>query len=273
MRRLLLALLLMLAAGAAAADERLPIFDAHVHYSAPDWGSVTPAEVVRRMDEAGVRWALVSSTPDDGTIRLHEHAPARFVPELRPYHGEIRSHNWFAAPEVPGYVEERLKLGVHKGIGEFHLLTVEAASGASARKMLEIAAARGLWLHIHCTAQALRAYLADRPNVKVLWAHAGMTDPPAVVGALLDAFPNVVTELSFRADDIYGEGPVHPGWREIFLRHPGRFLIGTDTYITERWAAYGSLVDAHRWWLKALPREVAEAIAWRNALRLFDLKG
>lgn len=274
MKRILLAWLLttLALATAGAADGRLPIFDAHVHYSAPDWGTVSPEEVVRRMDAAGVRWSLVSSTPDDGTIRLHGHAPGRFVPELRPYKGEVRSHNWFASPGVPAYLEARLTLGVHKGIGEFHLLTVEAAHGPSARKVLEMAAARGLWLHIHCPAQALRAYLADAPKVKVLWAHAGMSDPPEVVGRLLDDFPDVVTELSFRADEIYGDGPIAPAWRDLLTRHAGRFLIGTDTYITERWAAYGSLVDAHRAYLAALPREVAEAIAWRNAIRLFGLK-
>ena len=37
------------------------------------------------------------------------------------------------------------------------------------------------------------------PAVKVLWAHAGMHEPPEVVGAHLDRYPRLWTELSFRA--------------------------------------------------------------------------
>ena len=272
MRRLLLVVLpLFLACAAAAGEERIPIFDAHLHYNSPDWSVVTPEAVVRTLDAARVRGALVSSTPDDGSVRLLEHAPNRFVAELRPYRGSIGGFDWHSDPAVPAYVEERLKLGVHRGIGEIHLYTVAAASGPSARAVLEIARRRGLWLHIHAPAAALRAYLGDNPGVRVIWAHAGMSDPPAVIGQVMDDYPDLVGELSFREDDIAGEGNIVPAWRDLLTRYSGRSLVGSDTYITERWLGYGSLVDAHRWWLRALPREVAEAIAWKNAVRLFDL--
>jgi hypothetical protein len=63
----------------------LPIFDAHIHYSQPDWPIYSPEAALAILDKAGVRWALVSSTPDDGTLRLYEKAPRRIVPFLRPY--------------------------------------------------------------------------------------------------------------------------------------------------------------------------------------------
>jgi hypothetical protein len=46
-------------------------------------------------------------------------------------------------------------------------------------------------------------------------------------------------------------------------------MIGTDTYVTPRWGTYAAIVDEHRRWLAQLPRDVAEAIAYRNAVRLF----
>ena len=46
-------------------------------------------------------------------------------------------------------------------------------------------------------------------------------------------------------------------------------MVGTDTYATGRWDAYGDLIEEHRRWLAQLPRDVAEAIAWGNAARLF----
>jgi hypothetical protein len=63
----------------------LPIVDAHIHYSRPDWDVLSPAQVLAILDRARVQRALVSSTPDDGTLKLYEAAPHRIVPFLRPY--------------------------------------------------------------------------------------------------------------------------------------------------------------------------------------------
>src|SRR5512137_497290 len=63
----------------------LPVFDAHIHYSQPDWPSYSPEAILALLDKTGVRWAIVSSTPDDGTLRLYEKAPDRIVQVLRPY--------------------------------------------------------------------------------------------------------------------------------------------------------------------------------------------
>ena len=64
-------------------------------------------------------------------------------------------------------------------------------------------------------------------------------------------------------------GKLSAAWRALFLRHPDRFLIGSDTWISERWGGYGKIMAAYRDWLGQLPREVAEMIAYRNAERLF----
>ena len=54
-----------------------------------------------------------------------------------------------------------------------------------------------------------------------------------------------------------------------FLRHPDRFLAGTDTWMTSRWDALPGSVTEVRSYLSQLPRDVAEKIAFRNAERLF----
>src|SRR4030042_2048161 len=64
--------------------QALPVFDAHTHYSQSDWSSYSPDAILALLDKTGVRWAFVSSTPDDGTLRLYEKAPDRIVPVLRP---------------------------------------------------------------------------------------------------------------------------------------------------------------------------------------------
>ena len=70
--------------------------------------------------------------------------------------------------------------------------------------------------------------------------------------------------MLFRSD-----GGISPAWRTLFLRYTDRIMIGTDTYVTSRWDSYGRLIDEHRKWLTHLPKAAAEAIAWRNAQRLF----
>ena len=60
-----------------------------------------------------------------------------------------------------------------------------------------------------------------------------------------------------------------PEWRKLFVRHPDRFLVGTDTWVTSRWESVRDANEAVQRWLQQLPREVAEQIAWKNGERLF----
>ena len=50
-------------------------------------------------------------------------------------------------------------------------------------------------------------------------------------------------------------------------------MIGSDTYTNSRWEAYEAIIADHRRWLARLPAEVARAIAYRNAVRLFGAGG
>src|SRR5262249_61162056 len=87
MRLLLIALSLAAAAGlgSARADQELPIFDAHLHYSHDAWEVVPPQQVVEILRRAGVKRAMVSSSNNEGTRMLQDVAPQLIVPELRPY--------------------------------------------------------------------------------------------------------------------------------------------------------------------------------------------
>ena len=67
-----------------------------------------------------MRRAIVSSTPDDGTLKLYEKAPKGVVPFLRPYRTRDDMGSWPSDPGVQAYVEERLKRGIYRG-SEFHL--------------------------------------------------------------------------------------------------------------------------------------------------------
>jgi Amidohydrolase len=246
----------------------LPIFDAHIHYSQPDWAVFTPDQVLAILDRAGVRHALVSSTPDDGTLKLYDKAPQRIAPFLRPYRSREDLLTWHSDPAVQAYVEERLTRGVYKGIGEFHLSTADQAEAPVVKRCAELAAQHQLYLHAHVDDITVERMLRLYPQAKILWAHAGMTASATTVGGLLDQFPMLWVELALRSD-VAPAGKLDPEWQAVFLKHPDRFMVGTDTWVTSRWDALEGGMQTIRGWLGQLPRQVAEQIAHRNAEQLF----
>lgn len=55
------------------------------------------------------------------------------------------------------------------------------------------------------------------------------------------------------------------------MKYPGRFVIGSDTWVNQHWADYDSLMKGYRGWLGELPPDVARAIGWDNAARVFGV--
>jgi hypothetical protein len=259
--------LLLLALPALAHAEPLPLFDAHIHYSRPDWDVVSVDSVLTILRDANVRRAIVSSTPDDGTLKLYDRAPGLVVPFLRPYRSRDDMSGWGRDPAIAAYVEERLKRGVYKGVGEFHLGAADA-DGPTVKRVAELAAQHNLFLQAHVDEVTVEKLLTLYPRVRILWAHAGMSASAATVGRLLDRFPMLWVELSLRSDVAPG-GVLDPAWRALFVRHADRFMVGTDTWVTSRWSSLvDGMKDVQRW-LAQLPRDVAERIAYRNGERLF----
>jgi hypothetical protein len=248
----------------------LPIFDTHIHYSAPDWIEYPPERILGILQKAGIKRALVSSTPDDGTLTLHAKDPRRIVPILRPYRTRDDIGHWWQDPAVLAYVEERLQKhpGVHKGIGEFHLFGGQTGTFV-VKRISEMAVRDNIYLHAHSDELAIIELFTIEPRLRIIWAHAGMSSGPQAVGAVLDRYPNLWVDLAIRNYDVAPGGTLDPGWRAVFLRHPDRFLAGTDTWMTARWEMLPASVAEVRGYLGQLPRDVAEKIAFRNAERLF----
>jgi hypothetical protein len=264
--RTTLALVWLLGATGATCAAELPIFDAHIHYNLDVWESVTPADAAARLRAAGVTRALVSSTSDDGTLRLLAAAPDLVLPALRPYRKRGEIAGWVSDASVTGYLEERLARRRYVALGEFHVNGADADRPV-VRRVVELARAHGLVLHAHCDPDALTRLFGHDPQARILWAHAGFEEPERV-GALLRRHPRLSADLSMRADVAPG-GRLAPAWRALLLELPERFLVGTDTYVPERWDAVGEHAAWARAWLAELPRAAAERIAWRNGAELF----
>ena len=254
---------IVLSAAAIATGQEMAIVDTHLHYSQNSWQDQTPAAILLLMDQAGVRRAFVSSTPDEGTVRLFERAPDRIVPVLRPYRQPGELSSWHQDPTVVPYLEQRLARPIYRGIGEFHLSGSDAASPV-VRQVAELARRHGLFLHCHCDAAAAEILVGLVPGVRVLWAHAGMSSGPAEVGRLVDASPDLLVELALRSDVAPG-GKLDPAWQDLFVRRADRFMVGTDTWVSSRWGSYIDVQNDARTWLRQLPPEVARRLATENA--------
>ena len=107
--------------------------------------------------------ALVSNTPDDGTLKLYDKAPQRIVPFLRPYRSREDMLTWPSDPVVQMYVEERLTRGIYKGIGEFHLALADQAEAPVVKRCAELAAQRRIFLHAHVDDIAVEKLLQRYP--------------------------------------------------------------------------------------------------------------
>lgn len=260
--RAVLAAVLATAAAPVFAQPAMPIADVHLHYSHDAVASVPAEDVVAVMRKAGLRRALVSSSDDTGTQKLHALAPDIVVPSLRPYRSRGEIGTWFRDPTVIDYLEQRLAGHRYAAIGEFHLYGADADLPVPAA-MVALARRHGLILHAHSDADAVRRLFRQWPEARIVWAHAGF-DSPENVRALLREHPRLWADLAFRSDHASGER-IDPGWREAFLEFPDRFMVGTDTFTPERLFYIPQHAAWARGWLATLPPEAAERIAWRNA--------
>jgi hypothetical protein len=266
---------LMLAHGARAqapTPPAFPIFDAHLHYSHDAWDRLPPKEAVALLRQAGLKFAMVSSSSDEGTQKLYAEAPDLVLPSLRPYRSRGEIGTWIHDASVVAHLESRLRQHRYVAIGEYHVFGADADLPVM-RRVVELAREYRLYLHSHSDADAIERQFRQDPNARILWAHAGF-DTPERVREMLRKHPNLWADLAFRSDHATA-GKVDPGWRAAFLEFPDRFMVGTDTFTPERWFYVVEHANWSRAWLADLPREVAENIAWRNGERLFGsmLKG
>jgi len=255
---------------ARSSQERLPIFDTHVHYKEPAWEVYPPDSIIALLKKTGVVKALVSSTPDEGTRMLYKEDPERIIPFLRPYHDDINSSNWYSKERVFPYILERLEMPIYKGVGEFHIHNPFDADSPIIKKTVRLAVERDLFIHVHSDHRAVETILSYEPDVKILWAHAGMSDPPEVVARMFDRHKNLWVDISIREYEIAPNGILSPEWETLFLEYTDRITIGSDTWVNSQWDNYEAIIEFDRNWLAQLPDEVAKQIAFENAKRLFD---
>ena len=283
----------LIAAGAAghAADYSGPLFDAHLHYNEEAWNGKTGphpiSDVLARMQRNGVQAIMANSRPNDGTKALAAVIAERrtmgvtgaagditVVPFIRLYRNRIDYDNWFRDETIYAMVQDEFARGTaagpYRGIGEFHLYDSANANGPVAKKLMQFAERNQLAVLAHVDDAAIDLLMAHAPKARLIWAHTGIGGASvARVDALLAKYPWLMGELSYRPGLTCDGGLLCPEWRALLLKYPTRFLIGSDTWINQRWQSYDELMQGYRRWLGALAPEVARQIGWDNGASLF----
>lgn len=266
-------LLSALLAMPALAQAPLRIFDAHLHYNQepnPYYELDKVLEIFRRNNVTGI---IATSRPNKGTHQLMDaKAPGlTVIPFIRPYRVRSDIPTWFDDPAIWELIQSEYRRGYYRGIGEGHIYG-KSAAGEQVKRIVNFAVEKDLWLHMHCDEEALLLLFGHNPKARIIWAHTGFSTAPSRVAELMQKYPGLMGELSYRGGITEGSGKLSNAWRDLFARHSDRFLIGSDTWINERWFAYDGLMKGYREWLAQLPDDQARRIAHGNAERLFNAK-
>lgn len=275
---------------AHATDYAGPLFDAHLHYNEEAWNGTTGPhplrDVLERIQRNGVRAVIANSRPNDGTkalaaARVQTQAAAlTVVPFIRLYRNRADYDNWFRDEGIYEMVQTEFARGTaagpYRGIGEFHLYDSANANGPVARKLVQFAERNNLAVLAHVDDVAIDLLMAHAPqggaNLRLIWAHTGIGGAPtARVDELMRRYPRLMGELSYRPGLACEDGRLCPEWRVLLLKYPDRFLIGSDTWVNQRWLYYDELMRGYRRWLGDLPADVARRVAWSNGAALFGL--
>jgi hypothetical protein len=273
-------------ASAQAAGYTGPLFDAHLHYNDDAANGPHPlADVLARMQKSGVKAIVANSRPNDGSKALAASPETRkagvtVVPFIRLYRNRADYDSWFKDETIDEMVQAEFARGVagdqtgpYKGIGEFHLYDSANANSAVAKKLMVFAAKNKLAVLAHVDDTAIDLLMAHAPDARLIWAHTGIGGAPAArVDELFKKYPQLMGELSYRPGLTCDGGKLCAEWRTLLLKYPSRFMIGSDTWVNQRWQYYEELMKGYRTWLGDLPPDAARKIGWSNGADLFGVK-
>jgi hypothetical protein len=276
----------------AASAQAAPIADIHLHWkwNQKEVGSAREAVDILERQEVGL--AVVTGTPPALALELYDLAPDIVIPIYGIYRLPGEWSTWHRDPGLLERVRVALASGRYRGIGEVHMLGgfISHWKKPVIAGLFDLAAEFDVPVLLHTEfsrADYTLGLCRAHPDTRFLWAHAGVMLAPAEVERVLTGCPNVSAELSARDPWRHVANPIAdaagrllPEWRDLVLRYPDRFMVGSDpVWPVERlnpwdepdtgWQELPRFLDFHRRWLDDLPPAAAQAIRWDNARRFF----
>lgn len=244
------------------------INDGHLHYNQDVWDQLSAEQALRVMTENGIDRAIVSSTPAAGTVKLYELSKPRIIPFIRPYRVFRDRFTWHSDPSIIEYIKQQLNTGIYQGFGEFHLFK-EHKDTEIVRTLMKMMVEHKLAVSAHADAETIEHLMKLQSELRLIWAHCGMDHPLNEVKRIMDAYPGISCDLSFRYNMLDDNQALIPAWRLLLEQYPERFMLGMDTYIPRRWASLPQHIDYAKHWLDQLSPEAKQLIARENIMRMF----
>ena len=242
--------------------------DGHIHYNEDVWKDLAPEHAIELLDDNNINRAIVFSTPAEGTKKLYRLAPDRIIPFIRPYRVFRDRFSWHSDADMLAYVKREMESGYYKGFGEFHLFR-DHKNTPIVQQMMALVAKHGLAVNAHADGETIEALIAMQPEVVMIWAHCGMDHPVDDVERMLEQYPNLYCELSFRDKLTDINYKLTPQWKRLLETYPRRFMLGMDTYIPRRWAHLPEIKEYAENWLAEIDENAAKLIGGGNIDRLF----
>ena len=271
----------------AVADTRFA--DSHTHFNWDQKEIISATEVIDILDEHGVDLTIVAGTPSELALELREAGDERIVPFFSPYIHELGKRDWFLKQEVVERASDGLEKGLYHGVGEVHFMNgfLPKTDNEIFQQLIHLARKHDVPMLIHIDSSnevTFKNLCEANPDIRLIFAHAGGELNAGHIVKIIEACPNVWIDFAARDPWRYGgltkeDNTLLDDWRELVIRHPDRFITGTDPVwkVTrwstwdssdEGWSHYHRLHEYHMSWLDDLPEDVRNKIAWENTQRL-----
>lgn len=267
--------------------------DSHVHYNWDQRNETSVEQVVDILKQHDVGLTIVAGTPSELALELRQAGGDWIIPFFSPYIHENGKRDWYLDDNVIKKAKEGLVSGQYFGIGEVHFMNGfrPRTSNKIFQQLIELSREFDVPMLIHIDSGNEQTFLRlcrDNPDVRLIFAHAGGNLRPVHIEKILNQCDNTWIDFAardpWRYDGISKEDhTLLPEWKALVMRHPDRFITGTDpvwkvtrwsTWDTddEGWTKYTQLYDFHWAWLNDLPDDVKHKVAWENTQVLLKRK-
>lgn len=260
--------------------------DGHVHLNNIETQMVLMKE--HEIPKAIVFWGRNST--NESLIKAARDYPNQLIPfvSVSPEREKYRKLWNKDDPKLLETLEQQLKTGVFKGIGEISVAHFPgmgfpeadfSPTSPSMEGIMKLAEKYEVPITIHCEITRIKEFselLNEFRDVKVIWAHGGYT-PYFLAKRMIEKHPNLYYELSARtwldhprSSDytiFKSNSEIWKQWLDLVEENSSRFIVGTD-------ASHHSIdrdrrkVKSVQIFLNQLTPETKEKVAGKNLLDL-----
>jgi hypothetical protein len=275
----------------------IPIADVHMHVYHKGRESTDSETLIKKAKDNNVRWA--GGVGDGDWPEMREAFGKRYI-------SAFGQHEWtkvwidggnpalLEVSNFDGFFEE-FQNGKYDGIGEIHTNSLgknprdTPIDGPMMIKMYEYLNRKGGWIQIHHSTK--RAPVDDLiktinrfPRVKFVLSHCAFDARAKAMRRIFSETENGYCEVSGTGPSgapdrlrdrklIYGprHNGLRPSWKQLIKDFPNRVMVGSDTCCGDDKHYDGIISNLREWVLADLEEPIRSQVAYKNAVKVFNL--